>query len=232
MTPHNAAAVGDIAKVVLMPGDPLRAKFIAETYLENVKQVNSVRNMNMYTGEYKGKKVSVCASGMGQPSMGIYSYELFDVYGVDKIIRIGTCGSYKEDLKVYDIVLATSTYSDSDSFSKLVLGESTHVQYPSSKLNDEIKKIASGLDIKLHEGRVHCSDVFYASTPLVETLKVSEAIAVEMESAALFCNAKKLKKEASCLLTVSDNLVSKVFTTAEERQNSFTKMMELALAMC
>lgn len=232
MTPHNAAAVGDIAKVVLMPGDPLRAKFIAETYLENVKQVNSVRNMNMYTGEYKGKKVSVCASGMGQPSMGIYSYELFDVYGVDKIIRIGTCGSYKEDLKVYDLVLATSSYSDSDSFSKLVLGESTHVQYPSLKLNEEIKKVASGLNIKLHEGRIHSSDVFYASRPLEETLKITEAIAVEMESAALFCNSKKLKKEASCLLTVSDNLVSKVFTTAEERQTSFTKMIELALSTC
>lgn len=231
MTPHINAKKGEIAKTVLMPGDPLRAKFIAETFLEDVKQVNAVRNMFMYTGTYKGRKISICGSGMGQPSMGIYSYELFKFYDVDRIIRIGSAGSYKKDLKLYDVVLATSAYSDSIVFSKLVTGKEEHVKNASPKLIKELEKAALKLGIDLHKSQVHSSDVFYSKRSLEDTIKETQSDCVEMESAALFANAETTGKHAACLLTISDNLVTKEETTSEERQTAFTSMMKVALEL-
>ena len=159
-TPHNMANIGDIAKVVLMPGDPLRAKHIAETYLDDVVQFNNIRNMFGYTGTYKGKKVSVMGSGMGMPSIGIYSFELFSQYGVDAIIRIGSAGSYREDYEIYDVVLATGAYSESN-YAKVLTGNDSCVTYPSSELNELIKDTADELDLELKEGVIHSSDIFY-----------------------------------------------------------------------
>jgi len=231
MTPHINAKKGEIAKTVLMPGDPLRAKFIAETFLKDVKQVNAIRNMFMYTGTYNGKKISVCGSGMGQPSIGIYSYELFKFYDVDRIIRIGSSGSYKKDLKLYDVVLVESCYSDSTTFSKLVTGKDEHIKKPSVKLNKELESAAKKLGIKLHSAKVHSSDVFYSKRSLEDTIKETGADCVEMESGALFANAEATGKEAACLLTISDNLVTKEETSAEERQTAFVSMMKVALEL-
>lgn len=232
MTPHINAKKGEIAKTVLMPGDPLRAKFIAETYLKDVKLVNEVRNMFMYTGTYKGKKISVCGSGMGQPSIGIYAYELYKFFDVENIVRIGSAGAYVKELKIYDVVVATEAYSDSNNFSKLMLGEDSHVTYPSKPLTNRIIAIAAEHDIPLHKERIHSSDVFYSDRSLEETLKdTGNAACVEMESAALFAVAKKLKRNAACLLTISDSFITHEVTTADERQNAFTKMMEIALEL-
>lgn len=230
-TPHNNAGRGDIAATVLMPGDPLRAKFIAETFLANVRQFNDVRNMYGYTGEYKGKEVSVMGSGMGMPSIGIYSYELFSQYGVDNIIRIGSAGSYTDNARVYDVVLADSAYSES-SYAKTQNGYDKDKTYPSEKLNDRIKKAVEELEIPVIEGCVHSSDVFYREdkTPYFQKLyEEKKCVCVEMESFALFHNAAVLGKHAACLLTISDSFVSSQVTTAEERQKSFTDMMRIAL---
>lgn len=230
-TPHNAAVKGQIAKTVLMPGDPLRAKFIAETFLENPVQFNTVRNMFGYTGTYNGKEISVMGSGMGMPSIGIYSYELFSQYDVENIIRIGSAGSYHEDLKIYDVVMATSAYSES-SFAKVQNGyEKDHTE-PSEELNAKLIEAAKKLNIPLHESCIHSSDVFYreGSLDYVQTLiNVHGCKACEMESFALFHNAKVLGKNAACLLTISDSFVTHEETTPEERQNSFTNMMKIAL---
>lgn len=229
-TAHINANKGDIAKVVLMPGDPLRAKFIAETFLEDVKQVNDVRNMFAYTGTYNGKEVSVMGSGMGQPSIGIYSYELYTQYDVEAIIRIGSAGSYVESAKLYDVVIADSAFSES-SFAKVAFNMDEDVLLPSSELNDKLKASAEKLGVDMHEERVHSSDVFYRDSgvtwqQIVEDHKVA---CVEMESFALFANAQKLGKQAACLLTISDSFVTEEVTTSEERQNSFTAMMKVAL---
>ncbi|NQZ66190.1 MAG: purine-nucleoside phosphorylase [Mycoplasmatales bacterium] len=231
MTPHITAKKGEIAKTVLMPGDPLRAKFIAEKFLTDVKKVNQVRNMFFFTGKYKGKEITIAGSGMGQPSIGIYSYELFKFYDVENIVRIGSAGSYIKELDLYDIVVAKEAYSDSSAFSKLVLGEENNLIKPSQELNEKILKKAKEKDIHVTLGRVHSSDVFYSIRKLEDTIKDTGAICVEMESAALFANAKATGKNAACILTISDNLVTKEETSAEERQNSFTKMMELALEL-
>ena len=230
-TPHNKAELGQIAKTVLMPGDPLRAKFIADTFLENVTQFNDVRNMFGYTGEYKGKKVSVMGSGMGMPSIGIYSYELYSKYGVENIIRIGSAGSYCEEAKIFDVVLADSAYSES-SYALTQNGYDKDVTYPSKELNNIIKDSAGELGKKLICGCVHSSDVFYREdkTPYFKELYEKKGcVCVEMESFALFHNANVLGKKAACLLTISDSFVSSQETTAEERQKSFTDMMEIAL---
>jgi purine-nucleoside phosphorylase len=232
-TPHNSAVKGDIASIVLMPGDPLRAKMIADTYLENVVQFNTVRNMFGFTGTYKGKRISVMGSGMGMPSIGIYSYELYSQYDVETIVRIGSCGAYQAKAKVYDVILATEAYSES-SYAKTAFNYEEDVQKPSSELNDELIEIAKKLDIPMHLGRIHSSDVFYASSEAVswqEKTNKHDLIAVEMESFALFANARYLGKKAACLLTVSDSLVTHEETTAEERQNAFTNMMEIALGL-
>lgn len=231
-TPHNAAEKGQIAKVVLMPGDPLRAKFVAETYLENVEQFNNVRGMNGYTGTYKGHKISVMGSGMGMPSIGIYSYELFKFYDVEAIVRIGSTGSMVPEIKVYDVILTTSAYSKS-SYALVQSGDTSDVQYPDAKLCDELREGAKKLGYELKEGCIHSSDVFYAEddAPTNPRIVENHCVAVEMESFALFHNAKVLGKKAACLLTVSDSLVTHEATTAQERQYSFTKMMEIALSL-
>lgn len=230
-TPHNQANKGQIAKTVLMPGDPLRAKFIAETFLENPVQFNTVRNMFGYTGTYNGKLVSVMGSGMGMPSIGIYSYELYTQYDVENIIRIGSAGAYSDKLKVYDVVLADSAYSES-SYALTQSGYTDNKTYPSEELNAKLKAAAERLGIKLHESCIHSSDVFYRQGNTDYTKELVEkynCLAVEMESFALFHNAKVLNKKAACLLTISDSFVSSEVTTAEERQNSFTNMMKIAL---
>lgn len=228
-TPHNMANMGDIAKVVLMPGDPLRAKYIAETYLDDVVQFNNVRNMFGYTGTYKGKKVSVMGSGMGMPSIGIYSFELFSQYGVEAIIRIGSAGSYKEDYEIYDVVLASGAYSESN-YARVLTGNESNVTYPNSELNELIANTASELDLELKEGVIHSSDIFYhIDEAYKKGIEDNNCVAVEMESFALFENARALNKKAACLLTISDSLVTHEETTAEERQTSFNKMITIAL---
>ena len=228
-TPHNMANMGDIAKVVLMPGDPLRAKHIAETYLDDVVQFNNIRNMFGYTGIYKGKKVSVMGSGMGMPSIGIYSFELFSQYGVEAIIRIGSAGSYKEDYEIYDVVLASGAYSESN-YAKVLTGNESNVTYPNSELNELIANTASELDLELKEGVIHSSDIFYhIDEAYKKGIEDNNCVAVEMESFALFENARALNKKAACLLTISDSLVTHEETTAEERQTSFNKMITIAL---
>jgi purine-nucleoside phosphorylase len=233
-TPHNNAERGDFAKTVLMPGDPLRAKFIAETFLENPRQVTGVRGMLGYTGTYEGRPISVMGSGMGMPSIGIYSYELFKFYDVDNIIRIGSAGSYTEKAKIFDVVLTTGAVSES-SYARVQSGWDTDITLPSETLNDKLRASAQKLGIPLLEGNIHSSDVFYrqpsdAKPTYWEKLRDERGcLCVEMESFALFANAKALGKNAACLLTISDSFVSPEITTAEQRQKSFTDMMKVAL---
>lgn len=230
-TPHNQAAIGEIAKNVLMPGDPLRAKFIADTFLDNVVLVNSIRNMFAFTGEYKGKKITIMASGMGMPSIGIYSYELYTRYGVENIIRVGSAGSYVKKLDLFDIVLADSAWSESG-FAKAQNGYDKDVTKPSSQLNRNILNAAKKLNIPVTVGTIHSSDVFYAERNVdsyQEVYKKHGCLCVEMEAFALFHNARVLEKNAACLLTISDSFISKKQTTAEERQTAFINMMKIAL---
>ena len=230
-TPHNEAKLEDIAKTVIMPGDPLRAKYIAETYLENPRLVTSVRNMFGYTGTYKGKEISVMASGMGMPSIGIYSYELYSQYGVETIIRVGSAGSYSADLDVYDVVLADSAYSESN-FARVQNGCEDDVMYPSKETNDRLIAAAEKLGIPCKVARIHSSDVFYQDANRGSYERYPQnygAKCVEMESFALFHNANVLGKKAACILTISDSFVTKKEVSAEGRQNSFTAMMEIAL---
>lgn len=231
-TPHIEALEGQIAKTVLMPGDPLRAKFIADTFLENVVKFNNVRNVLGYTGTYKGKKISVMASGMGMPSIGIYSFELYKFYDVENIIRIGSCGAYDAKLNLYDVLLADSAWSES-SYAKTQNGDEASTNYPSKELNEKLINIAKELNIPVTSGTIHSSDVFYRENyeEYVSIRDKHGCLAVEMESFALFHNANILGKNAACLLTVSDNLVTHEVTTAEERQNAFTKMMDIALGL-
>lgn len=232
-TPHiDVDQLGVIADTVLMPGDPLRAKFIAETYLENPIQFNHIRNMFGYTGTYKGKKISVMGSGMGMASIGIYSYELYAFYHVKRIIRIGSCGAYMEKLKVYDVLLADTAWSES-SYALAQSGDSSALMSADIDLNNQIMEVAKRLGTEVHRGCIHSSDVFYRKDfKAYEKIRDEhDCMAVEMESFALFSNAQVLGKEATCLLTVSDSLVNGQVTTAEERQNAFTKMMEIALEM-
>ncbi len=235
-TPHNEAEKGQIAKTVLMPGDPLRAKFIADTFLEDVVQFNGVRGMLGFTGTYKGKPVSVMGGGMGMPSIGIYSYELFSQYDVDKIIRVGSAGSYSEDAKIYDVVLVTSAVSES-TYAKTQSGYDKDETFPSAGLNENLRKAAKELGIPVIEGATHSSDVFYrepsdAKPAYWEKLRDERGcVCVEMESFALFHNANVTGKQAACLLTISDSFVSPEITTPEERQTCFTNMMKIALEM-
>jgi purine-nucleoside phosphorylase len=229
MTPHIEALKSDIAKTVIMPGDPMRAKFIAENYLIDCKLVNDIRGMLAYTGYYKNKLVTVMGSGMGMPSMGIYSYELFKFYDVEKIIRIGSCGAYIKDLKLYDLILVDGSYSNS-TYAYMQSGCKDNVIKPSQILNNEIMKKANELNIHLEKGLIYSSDVFYKENDNYEQLvNDHNVIAVEMETFALFHNANVLNKKAAAILTVSDSLVNHEKTTSEERELNFTKMIELAL---
>ncbi|MDR3272705.1 MAG: purine-nucleoside phosphorylase [Flavobacteriaceae bacterium] len=227
-TAHIQAELGDIAKTVLMPGDPLRAKFIAEKFLDNPVVFNSVRNMFGYTGTYKGKPLSVMGSGMGMPSIGIYSYELFTQFGVENIIRIGSAGAYVAELNVNDVVLTETAFSES-SFAKVQSGYDKDVVFPSGTLNQKIIETAQELSQPLHSVRVHSSDVFYAQNKDYRDYVAKGCDCVEMESFALFHNAAVLDKNAACLLTISDSFITKEELSAEDRQNSFNKMMTLAL---
>lgn len=230
-TPHiEAKSCEDFAKTVLMPGDPLRAKYIAENYLTDVVQVNGVRNMFGYTGYYKGKKVTVMGSGMGMPSIGIYSYELYAFYGVEEIIRVGSCGSYTKDANIYDVIVVTDAYSES-SFAKTAFGYKGKTQKANKNLVNRLNKAAEKLNYPVINGRIHSSDVFYrAYGNAIESAGVEQnCLGVEMESFALFANAKHLNKKAACILTVSDSLITHEVTTSQERQESFNKMMEIAL---
>ena len=227
-TPHIESKKEDIAKTVLMPGDPLRAKMIAEKYLENPVLVNSVRNILAYTGTYKGKRVTVFSSGMGNPSMGIYSYELFNEYDVDEIIRIGSCGAFREDLNLYEVLLVENSYSVSNYLQELT-GEEDHVLPSNIELNKKLENAANRLGVNIHHGNVFCTDVFYNQVDIPNLRDNYNCYATEMETFALFSNAKKLNKKASAILSVSDNLITKEVTTSEERQNSFNKMVEIAL---
>lgn len=227
-TPHINAKEGDFAKTVLMPGDPLRAKFIAETFLKNAELVNNVRGVQGYTGEYNGKRVSVMASGMGMPSMAIYSYELFKFFGVDTIIRIGSAGATSKDLKLRDVVIADSAYTTSSIIKEMGFdGNEPKADLEKVKL---AKSIALEKGIKTVVGKIMSSDVFYRTTDLEDMAK-RKVLAVEMEAAALFVNAINTGKSALALCTISDSLVTGESLPASDRQLTFTQMMEIALEM-
>ena len=230
-TPHIQASREEIARTVLMPGDPLRAKYVAEHFLENPKLVNQVRNMFAYTGTYKGRELTVMASGMGMPSMGIYSYELYNFYDVDSIIRIGSAGAYADTLNIRDVVLVESAWSRSH-FAFAQNGCTDDVLYPSETLNKKFKRAAEENQIPLKTARVHSSDVFYAADNMEDyqaLYQKHQCECVEMESFALFHNARVSGKEASCLLTISDSFVTHEELSSRDREESFENMMKIAL---
>ena len=228
-TPHIAAKEGDFAKTVLMPGDPLRAKFIAETFLTDAVLVNNVRGVNGYTGYYNGKRVSVMASGMGIPSMGIYSYELFNFYDIDNIIRIGTAGSIHPDLKIRNVVLAMGACTDSNYGAQYELPGTFAPIASFELLRKAVKVIEEMGNIGYKVGNVVSSDVFYSDRQTTAAWQKMGALAIEMESAALYMNAARAGKNALTICTISDSLVTVEVTTAEERQTSFDDMMKIAL---
>ena len=228
-TPHNNAKAGDFAKTVLMPGDPLRAKYIAETYLENPRQVNAVRNMFGYTGTYRGKEVSVMGAGLGMPSIGIYSYELFNFYDIDNIIRIGTAGSIHPDLKIRNVVLAMGACTDSNYGAQYELPGTFAPIASFELLRKAVKVIEEMGNIGYKVGNVVSSDVFYSDRQTTAAWQKMGALAIEMESAALYMNAARAGKNALTICTISDSLVTGEVTTAEERQTSFDDMMKIAL---
>ncbi|MEE1053841.1 MAG: purine-nucleoside phosphorylase [Acutalibacteraceae bacterium] len=228
-TPHIDAAPEDFAKTVLMPGDPLRSKFIAENFLTNARLVNSVRGINGYTGEYNGVSVSVMASGMGMPSMGIYSYELYNFFGVENIIRIGSAGSINHNIKVRDIVLGMGVSTNSNYALQYGL-QGTFAPICSYDLLKKCTETAEDLGLKVKVGNLLSSDTFYNDTPDASAKWGKMGVmAVEMESAALYMNAARADKNALTICTISDHILTGESTTAKERQNSFTDMMKLAL---
>ena len=227
-TPHNTAKAGDFAPTVLMPGDPLRSKFIAENFLENPVLVNNVRGVQGYTGLYKGKRVSVMASGMGIPSIAIYSYELFNFYGVENIIRIGSAGMMSEKLKVRDIVAGMTAYTNS-AFGKQFGFDGNLAPCCDYGLLSRAMAKAQELGVNMVPGALYSSDCFYDESAPLGKLKALGVLAVEMESAALYLNAARAGKKALAICTISDNPFTGEGLSAEERQNSFTKMMEIAL---
>ncbi|ADQ90309.1 purine nucleoside phosphorylase DeoD-type [Mesomycoplasma hyopneumoniae] len=229
MTAHIEAKKNEIASIVLMPGDPLRAEFIAKNFLKDAKLVSKVRNNLIFTGEYKGKKVTIAASGMGSGSIGIYAYELFKFYDVEKIIRIGSAGSYDKDLEVYSLVIANSAWSDSCSFPALISGKKVHLAHPNPGLVANLFHSATKLGLNPLYTRIHSTDVFYSSRNLEKTIELSKAKAVEMESFALFTIANYLGKKAASILTISDNLITKSELDSVTRQEKFVEMIEIAL---
>ncbi len=230
-TPHNSAVKGDFAKTVLMPGDPLRAKYIAETYLENVRQVNGVRNMLGFTGTYKGKEISVMGAGMGMPSIGIYSYELFNFYDVDNIIRIGSAGAMQDSLNLMDVVIGMGACTDSNYAYQFGL-PGTFAPTADYGLLSRAVEIAKEKGTPVVVGNILSSDVFYnAQSDVNDKWRSMGVLAVEMEAAALYMNAAKAGKKALCMLTISDHLYRPEALSAEERQLGFGKMMEIALEL-
>ena len=230
-TAHNAAKEGEIAKTVLMPGDPLRAKYIAETYLEDVVCFNTVRNMFGYTGTYNGKKISVMGGGMGIPSIGIYSYELYKFYGVESIIRIGSAGGFQDDIKVRDIVIGMGACTNSNYASQYHL-PGTFAPIASFDLVRKAVEIAEEKNIHTVVGNILSSDIFYnADDTAGDSWKNMGVLCVEMEAAGLYMNAAKLGKKALAILTISDHLYTGEALSAEDRQNTFNDMMLIALEM-
>ena len=228
-TPHVGAKLGEIANTVLMPGDPLRGKFIAENFLEDVVQFNTVRNMFGYTGTYKGKRISVMGGGMGMPSIGIYSYELFNFYNVENIIRIGTAGSLSEKVHLRDVVIGLGASTNSNYAMQYNL-PGTFAPIASYELVRDAANVAAEKNINAVVGNILSSDTFYCADKTANEKWISMGIlAVEMEAAALYMNAAEAGKKALCLLTISDCPLTGESLSAEERQNSFTQMMEIAL---
>ena len=231
MTAHNEAKKEEIAKKVIMPGDPLRAKYIAETYLEDYKLVNNIRNMYAYTGTYKGQKVTVMASGMGIPSIGIYSYELFKFYDVDQIIRVGTCGSFNKDIKLRDVILSKGAYCKTY-FPKLLDNNDVDFVESDIELNEKILNTAKEKNIDIKYGKTITSDVFDLYCDSAEEFESNfsdEYLSVEMEAFGLFYIAKKFNKQATCIMTAVDSKYDKGSITPEERQTSLDDMITLAL---
>ena len=232
-TPHILAKKGEFAKTVLMPGDPLRAKFIAETYLDSPALVNQVRGMLAYTGAYKGKPVSVMGSGMGVPSMGIYSHELFNFYDVENIVRIGSAGAISLDLDLGDIVMGIGACTDSNY--PAICGRPPGLFTPTASYSLMQKAVASAekLGIKMVAGNILTTDVFYTTDELAgaKAWQRMGVLAVEMEAAALYTNAALAGKNGLCICTISDTLFTGKAMSAQERQTSFTQMMELALGV-
>ncbi len=228
-TPHNGAKMGDIAKTVLMPGDPLRAKFIADTYLEEVVCFNQIRNMLGFTGNYKGKRVSVMGGGMGMPSIGIYSYELFHFYDVDNIIRIGSAGGLSENLKTRDIVIGMGASTNSNYAAQYKL-PGTFAPIADFGLLRKAVEAAEKMNIKTVVGNILSSDTFYGDDKEANDLwRKMDVLAIEMEAAALYMNAARAGKKALCILTVSDHIYTGEALSAEDRQLTFKDMMEIAL---
>ena len=227
-TTHNEAKLGDFAKTVLMPGDPLRAKFIAENFLEDAKLVNNVRGIHGYTGTYKGKPVSVMASGMGMPSMAIYSYELFNFYDVDNIIRIGTAGVIDPSLKVRDVVFGQGACTNS-AYQRQYNLPGTYAPICSFELLEKAVAAARELGVKPLVGNLYSSDIFYDDAGSLKEWQKMGVLATEMEAAALYMNAARAGKKALAICTISDNPFTGEATTPEERQNTFTTMMKIAL---
>ena len=234
-TPHNEARPGDFAKTVLMPGDPKRSKFIADTFLENPVLVNDVRGVQGYTGYYKGVKVSVMATGMGMPAMGIYSYELFNGYGVENIIRVGSAGSIQEHIHLYDLVLGQGACTDSNWGAQYHL-PSTFAPIADFTLLTEAVKAAEALGATYHVGNINSSDIFYGdpdgvpgAVSDVERLQKMGVMALEMEAAALYMTAARCGKRALCICTISNHILTGEETTSQERQKSLTALMQVAL---
>lgn len=230
-TPHNGAKPGEIAKTVLMPGDPLRAKFIAETYLENPVCFNTVRNMFGYTGTYKGKEISVMGGGMGMPSIGIYSYELYHFYGVDNIIRIGSAGGISDNVHVRDVVIGMGASTNSNFASQYEL-PGTFAPIASYELLEKAVNAAKAQNTNVVVGNILSSDIFYDDNKNASNQwKKMGVLCVEMEAAALYMNAARAGKNALCILTISDHLYTGESLSAEDRQISFREMMEIALEL-
>lgn len=230
-TPHNAAKEGDIAKTVLMPGDPLRAKYIAENYLENVTCFNTVRNMFGYTGTYKGKRVSVMGGGMGMPSIGIYSYELYAFYGVEQIIRIGSAGGISDNVHLRDLVIGMGASTNSN-FAHQYKLPGTFAPIADFGLLRKAVEIAESKGISVAVGNILSSDTFYTDDETAnDQWKKMQILCVEMEAAALYMNAARAGKKALCMLTISDHLYTGEALGAEERQTTFHEMMEVALEL-
>ncbi len=232
-TPHNEAKLEEIAKTVIMPGDPLRAQYIAENFLENPKLVNQVRGMYAYTGTYQNKEITVMASGMGMPSMGIYSYELYKFYQVENIIRIGSCGAYQPELKLFDIILSEKAFSEGN-FALTLNNENCHLVGASKELNTKIIETAKENNINLTLGNTVCTDCFDVYMTNVDEFLARipsdlHPVSAEMEAFALFYVAKVLHKKAACLMSVVDSKYIKEIATSEERQRGLNRMIELAL---
>ena len=227
-TPHISAKKEDIAKTVLMPGDPLRSEFIAKTFLKNPVLVNDVRGVHGYTGEYNGKKVTVMASGMGQPSIGIYSYELYNFYDVDAIIRVGTCGSFHPDLHARDIIVAMGACTNGTYASQYRL-PGTFAPIASFDLVRRAAEICDQKGVHYKVGNIFSSDTFYDAAGRNARFAKMGCLAVEMEAAGLYCNAAYLGKRALAICSISDNLVTGVELSPEDRQTTFTNMMKIAL---